>query len=257
MKRTIIFYLLICLFFASSCGDKHLSKTLVSFVGNYDIYDNIILQQTDLQCAVIGIHKAESVFQTYGTKEQRSKFKEISVKNGDISYNTKVEGVGVLSLFSVAYPNVVSVKVSSLEDYSSIYPANSSLAGITRFMSWGVDPFIRSGYKKVFTYSQEAVSSFFANYVGEYYTPSSYRQFFGTPSIKPCFPIDCLVKDLRSDDLKMLINFAGTNGDAIPRIGYLYFEELPDVPGDYDIKVEITDENGKVYTSTLTMKFDF
>ena len=55
----------------------------------------------------------------------------------------------------------------------------------------------------------------------------------------------------------MLINFARTNHDAIPRIGYLYFEELPDVPGDYDIKVEITDENGKVYTSTLTMKFDF
>lgn len=65
------------------------------------------------------------------------------------------------------------------------------------------------------------------------------------------------MKDLRSDDLKMLINFARTNHDAIPRIGYLYFEELPDVPGDYDIKVEITDENGKVYTSTLTMKFDF
>lgn len=40
-------------------------------------------------------------------------------------------------------------------------------------------------------------------------------------------------------------------------IAYLYFEELPDAPGDYDIMVEIIDESGKVYTSDLTMKFDF
>lgn len=56
----------------------------------------------------------------------------------------------------------------------------------------------------------------------------------------------------------MMIPFWDRASNSLSRvIGYLYFEELPDVPGDYDIKVEITDENGKVYTSTLTMKFDF
>ena len=257
MKRTITYCLLICLLFASSCGPNYISKTIASFVGNYDIYDNITLQQVDLKCAFICIHKAESVFQTGGTKEKRNKFKEISVKNGDLNYNGKVSGVDILALSSVAYPNVSSVKVSSLQDYNSNYPANSSLDGITRFLSWSLNSFIKSGYKNVYNYSPAAVSSHFANYAGEYHTPDSYSQFSETPSIKPCFPIDCLVKDLKSDDLKMLINFAGLYYDTTPGIGYLYFEELPDVPGDYDIKVEITDENGKIYTSTLTMKFDF
>ena len=53
----------------------------------------------------------------------------------------------------------------------------------------------------------------------------------------------------------MMIPFWGRASNSLSRvIGYLYFEELPDVPGDYDIKVEITDENGKVYSSILTMK---
>ena len=260
MKARLFFIFLIFLAFFSGCGgDKVEKEYLKSFVGNYDIYSSFSLNQKDLQCAELIINKKESVFQTYGTKEERAKYEELSNKNNDNNYNTTVKKVGVLYLFSVAAPDIKSIRVFTSKDYNSSHPAGSYLDDIVRFMSWSLNPFIKSGYKKVYTYSSDVVSATFDKYA-QNYNPliSSYPQFQENyKTIRPCVPIDCLVKDLSSEDLKMLINFAGVNYDMSPRIGYIFFFFFPDAPGDFDISVEITDEKGKVYSSSFTMRFNY
>ena len=80
-----------------------------------------------------------------------------------------------------------------------------------------------------------------------------YPEFSAGSKLFPYRPVDCTLQNLSQKDLKMLLSADPDQS----LIGYLYFEELPEVPGDYDITVEITDESGQVYTSDLTMKFEF
>lgn len=121
-------------------------------------------------------------------------------------------------------------------------------------MTYTLYPFIESKYKKVFDAKASDISETFRYYQGRPLAKFfDYPEFSAGSKLFPYWPVDCTLQNLSQKDVKMLLSADPDQS----LIAYLYFEELPDVPGDYDIMVEIIDESGKVYTSDLTMKFDF
>lgn len=248
-------------FFLSGCktdGDWD-QYNFKSFISKYYFIEDISYNQQDSRCIVV--KNTKNVFYSQFNKADEEKFNSISLKNNDLNYNSKFKRLRGENSFCSSYSlNLLSIKVFSLGDYNSTHVAGSSLEDIVRFLSLSLKKFVSSGYKETFVSDGNNLNVTYKKYLGDYYSKYAldYPQFRadGSNNIKPYFPVDCLIKDLKTEDLNLILYQSNSFG-AYSTLGYLYFEELPDVPGNYNIKVEITDENGKIYSSTITMMFDF
>lgn len=261
MKRFISISVVFFLLFFCSCGHT-VKKKLQSFIGSYIEYNSLSSKQVGKQCVQLCFGGTSSVSQLI--KDDQDRFETISKLNGDIGYNTSVNGntgAGGLSLCTVFSPNIVSIDVVTSRSFDAMHKENSSLGDIVRFMSFTLYPFISSGYTNIFSFkNSKSFSEPFSSYMAGYFTyfwPTSYPNFDYEKGVVPLHPVDGLLNSLRVQDLKMLVDIGRLKPQVDQIVGYLYFERLPDLPGDYDIRIEITDENGKVYTSDITMSFDF
>lgn len=257
--RSFLSVISIVLFLIMGQSCDHPTKLkMKSFVESYVNYGDISVSQIDLQCLVLTTDDAHNyIYQFSKDKTIKQRYLDLSKKYNDLGYNKTVTGIG-LELCRVITPDISKISITSLSAFNSNHAENSSLNDIVKLMSFSLHPYISSSYTHAYNYNKETRSLAFKKYCEQYFSRLwSYPEFGYGSGFVPYYPVESYLNKLKPGDI-MMIPFWDRASNSLSRvIGYLYFEELPDVPGDYDIKVEITDENGKVYTSTLTMKFDF
>ncbi|MBP5518578.1 MAG: hypothetical protein J6X91_07995 [Bacteroidales bacterium] len=257
MKNNNCIILFFVLLVAIGCGPVKKDKyRMESFMDRYLRVSVIQAEQSDGRSLAI-VYSWTGAIQQGGNN---SEFKAISKKNGDTGYNVSFSRSSD-GLYGFCYSlenNLKSIKLYAIDSYNSKYGSGAVLNGMVRYLSTSISPFISSGYKNTFTMTENNTSDLFRNYLQNLYLkPLNYPQFVGKQE-KPYFPVDKLLKDVSATDFKLVFPFMKTiGGSEKDLLGYLYFEELPNAPGNYNIKVEITDEIGNVYSSQITMNFDY
>lgn len=256
-KFLSIISIVLFLIVGQSC-DHPVKLKMKSFVGSYINYGDISMSQIDLRCLVLTTDESyTSIYQFSRDKTIKQRYLDLSKKYNDLSYNKTVTGIDP-QVCSVITPDISKISTTSLSAFNSKHAENSSLDDIVKLMSFSLYPYISSSYTRAYNFNEETRSAAFDKYCKQYFGCLwAYPEFGYGSAFTPYFPVESYLNKLKPSDIKMVPFWRLSNNSLRRAIGYLYFEELPDTPGDYDIRVEITDENGKAYTSTLSMKFDF
>ena len=180
--------------------------------------------------------------------EMKEVYDDLCTKHNDLNYPHRV------GLMNRHLPtddifidtDFVSVSLVTDADYDAAHPAGADLSDIVRFISCSPYPFIKSGYSAYYHFDAgefpEGVEDIWSCYMG------------ASEKLKPEWDnpyhlIDKRLEDLTAEDLTLL-------GPGWPYwIGFLYFEELPSVPGSHSFTVRMTTDTGEVFEDSTTMTF--
>ena len=264
MKKSVIVVLLLTIIFCVQSCMKDSSK-IDSFVLRYRVLDTISLKQVDDRTLRIGISYQKNArgfvkSYSYDEKDEKRFFDSLAQKHLDIGFKSTIttnkyyaHAKLVQDMFACDF---LSIDVSCTQNYNTTHPSSKNLNDIVRYLSTTCYPFIRERYPKVYLSDIEKQTSELAKqYIGlglVFHTPHSYDFF--KKNMTPYSPIDKMVNNLTKNDLILVGNTISLSG-VFPGLGFLYFTELPDVPGEYDITVKMEGDDGKIYSATTKMKF--
>ncbi|GEM_PF-1734856 len=254
----ICFLLLSSLFLLYACTPRRVEKAITltfrSFVGRYAFVGEDLFLESPVERAITlkGRIIGSSVYDDKREDKIRI-YDSLCLKNGDMSYNRSVSGMPKPLGIVASGVNFIKTDITCTRDFSAGLPAGSSLAGIVRFMSSSLYPFIKSGYTKTYDYTQELpepYKSLGQKYVHLYFEEySQFRPLSKTEA--PLFPINKIATELNKEDLTLV----GLWESGVGNIGTLYFEELPETSGEYEIVVKLYGDDGKTYSGSIVMNF--
>ena len=242
-----------------SCDETYIVKT-DSFVYDYSYLSSIKLKQVDSQCLMVYFERERLKY--CDNKHNSDKFHELAVKHNDLSYPGILKKVGIKPYFiSAADVDFISFNVECKQKYDAYHLSKKSLNDIVKVLSITCTPFIKRKYKKNDVNILEDVSTEWLNYLRS--RVSSLRASYEEPTLREgdyLFPIDKMSDELSTTDLSLIGLVAlcrGTHKGSVIEIPllHLYFTELPDIPGEYDITVKMEGDDGKIYSATTKMKF--
>ena len=261
MNRLFKTFLLLIIFSLtlSSC-DNFYDRKVNNLVGDYRDIENIVIEQIDNNCCKLSYDENNVIIYDYVSESSKLKyiFDSLSIKHSDINYKGKARSSTSGYPFTCLATDFISITVTSTNNYNATHTANSSLNDIIRFISLSCYPFIKSNYRDAIDYENtlNGMNAIDRKYLDKPLRGSSWMSGLrGFGETTPFSPISKQLDRLTKDDL-ILVGYYGTRRRPSNIIGFLYFTELPDVLGDYEIKVEMVGDNGKTYTATTTMKFE-
>ena len=248
MRKNLIFILLlvICLV---SCDKHHM--TIGYFVCSYHGISELELKQVDKQIVRVD-YSVGSVGFSDCWKKNVSTFEKLAAKHGDKGFNKKIEWVGPAPTI-LSYQNVdfTAINIFTENDYNSSHLASSSLNDIVCFLGRSTYPFIKSKYQLNRT---DDIRSRASEIWKKYVAPDLISSSYGFGSYTPFTPVEKLLYQLTSEDLVLIGGGIAGLLQYRPTLCFLYFTELPEVPGTYDFRVEFVADDGKTYTGSISME---
>jgi len=257
MKKNRFFKILGCalsLLLVASCT-KETTVTLRSFVTKFTNYGTFSLVITEKDHIVMYWYNRTEVL-TYDSRgEAKRRFEEVTQRLGDVAYNQRVRFIGSIPCQRYPYNEILSISVVSDTDFCAEHPAGSSLNGLVRFLSVSPIRFIQSGYRETFDWNNACQQT-------QALMLDETRVFICGRQIH--FPVKGKLADLTQEDFLLL----GT-GDSSPWwpkpgygttlpghfIGYLTFEQTPEISGVHEITVTIHLADGRVLSRSIEKEF--
>lgn len=226
-------------------------RTCPSFVPAYEHLYAIHLQEWSDHERFLLIY-GDSGYNLYAFSfegEKKEVYDALCTKHNDLNYPHRV------GLMNTHIPtddifidtDFVSVSLVADADYDAAHPAGADLSDIVRFFSCSPYPFIKSGYSTYYHFD----AGEFPEGVEDIW---SWYMLGASEKLKPEWDnpyhlIDKRLEDLTAEDLTLL------GSGWLYLIGFLYFEELPSVPGSYPMTVRMTTDSGEVFEDGTTMTF--
>lgn len=213
-----------------------------------------------IKCEQISSEAIIIKYDEINLKRSDEELKQIRNKYNDNNWGITVKFDTVyepLTCIAAPFCDLTSINITTTNLFNSSHPANSSLNDIVNFISVSPLKFIESNYTKPFFINNESSHIFRTLYLKslEFSSQSLYVGYFKDTFDKtatPFYPIEKMVNEITSKDLTLL---APTHPFDYT-LGYLYFTQTPDTPGDYEITVEMVGDNGKTYKTTTIMTFE-
>ena len=214
---------LFCIFLTSvlcSC-DWTYYYDVTSYILEYVRVDNVSLEGNNgaLNASrfFIDIYGPHVEFRSVG--EDAVLYDSLCRANNDIGYSGKAGLLADLITDRIAYyPHIVSIDMFSEMDFDAEHPAGSSLGDIVSLSYCTASDYVESRYRTM--------------------DPVEY------PKMRK-------LSEIAEKDLRLLIN--GRHGLYI---GPAYFEKSPDNPGEYNMTIRLTLENGEVCEDTRLFRFE-
>jgi hypothetical protein len=145
-------------------------------------------------------------------------YRSICAQNNDVTFNREIWLLLRMPETIALTPDMVSLEVTTNQDYDDLHPAGSSLNDCVMIEYWSAYPFIQAGYKP-------------DKKDGWSYHPEFYHKK--------------LLSELQAEDLKIVLY------DDCD----LSFSTLPAETGVYEMTLQMTLAGGKTHKSTF--KYDF
>ena len=263
MKTFIIksLALLVVIILSNCSRDKYCTYTVIAdrFIEEYAVVDGIELFQQDDSVLSISFIQNDDY---YSKKKLPHLYDKLSEKHSDMGWNLKHQYMDLVNLnrscsAKAAHIDFVSISVTSDKEFCSSLPNPRELNDIVRFMSCSPYKFIKTRYTTPYIVNQKEVSKEFLHYVkinDLYWLYGGYFRSHWRAEAVPFYPIEKKCSELTSSDLFLLwLSHPG----KYYREGFasLYFEQTPDIAGDYEITVEMVGDDGVTYKATKTVTF--
>ena len=242
MKRLIL--LSISAMLLSTGCDVSKTRLFKSYITEYSYNKNIELKITNKGNIAIyrkytseddHIKTASYSFKSKG--EEKKRYDELCKIHNDLSYNKKRSYIVVPIWGICSAIDFKEIDVVSNKDFDAEHPAGTSLKDIVRFVSVSPKKFIDSGYKETFNWEKNE-PNFFAkdSMIPTMFQPESWNYF----------PINGLLKDIGTDEMKMLPE--NTHG-------ILFFDKEPTAEKEHTLTVTIDIGERKKLVRTITKVF--
>ena len=242
MKRLIL--LSISAMLLSTGCDVSKTRLFKSYITEYSYNKNIELKITNKGNIAIyrkytseddHIKTASYSFKSKG--EEKKRYDELCKIHNDLSYNKKRSYIVVPIWGICSAIDFKEIDVVSNKDFDAEHPAGTSLKDIVRSVSVSPKKFIDSGYKETFNWEKNE-PNFFAkdSMIPTMFQPESWNYF----------PINGLLKDIGTDEMKMLPE--NTHG-------ILSFDKEPTAEKEHLLTVTIDIGERKKLVRTITKVF--
>jgi len=250
MKKIVFLssFLLVPLLFSISCSldSKEYTRSMVTYY-----YAPDKLQLKEYQENTIGVSLTGfEIIGSFRSEGSKSAYDRLCEKHNDMSYNRKItiRGANPTPPNEFLYADLLSIEVSSDNDFDDIHPAGTSLNDLVMFLAVSPKKYIDSGYKNIYNWKkgnhEPATDRYFYSY---------YDQFADTDKNVPYHPVEKMVSDLNTEDLILL----GNGVYSVDWILFLLrFNTLPTENKTHNITVTLTTDEGEVFSDTINMVFE-
>lgn len=239
MKPLFVSILILFLFLSGCDVIQH--HKFRSYITSYYDCAELTLMITDDGNIVITGHSTIGIGSWDSKGREKQIYDSLCTLHNDMTYNKERSYIGYPDFGNSYKGDIVSVDVVSNADFNELYPANSSLNDIVRFLSRSIYPYILSGYKDTFDWDKDF--------------PENFRVekglSFGNMDENPCYhPVDKRLSELTPSDLVL-----ANTGYFNVQLGFLVFEQQPNVNKKHELTVTIKLSDGRVFTPKVAKIF--
>ena len=278
MKKNVFIYFLICLcfLFLTACPIKvpDIARWEVktrSFVLAFGEPTAFQMQLTDNNNIVLYWSNISQWFTFQSTGFEKVRYDQLTTQHNDLGYIRMTLAIEGGERFptrrTYIFNNITSIDVISDTDFSTEYPAGTSLAGFVRLLSVSPMHFIESGYQETFDWHHNYPVDFLReattidSFVGDFFgAPTEYRM----SKYPNHFPISEVLSELEPDDFRLLgigTHFSKPSWQQGWRshigwfFGFLVFDKEPENLGTHRLTVTIHRTNRPVLRRTIEKTF--